>query len=128
MNTDIDRFVSLLTPRWKRTACQEILEDIRNSAQLTEHIKWNNPYFELNGVAVLKCYCARDWINIFFYQGHKVVDPLGLFEPTDNARMRVIRVAAGRGIDRAAFRDMVRDAKSLAASTNRRGERYPNNP
>lgn len=71
---------------------------------VTESIKWGQPHFDGRS-AVLKWYCARGWTNVIFYRGHLLADVTGLFEPTDNVRMRTWRIApdqavVGTGFDR----------------------------
>lgn len=69
-----------------------MLVDIRAlPVALAESIKWGNPYFEQRG-AVVKWYVAKEWINVYFYKGHLLDDPQGVFELTDNCRMRTIKI------------------------------------
>lgn len=114
MNGAVDQFVVSLPSDWQRIACAQLLEDIRASAHLTEHIKWGHPYFEADGSAVLKWFCAKEWINVYFFRGRELRDPHGLFEPSDNARMLTLKVTRGGDLDREAFCELVRDAAALA--------------
>lgn len=113
MNDTVDAFVCALDG-WKRVALEQLVSDIRAIAPFGEHIKWGNPYFEIDGSAVLKSYCATTWINVYLFRGSELADPTGLFEPTNNARMRTIRITAGRTLDREAVRDLVARAVQLA--------------
>lgn len=116
MRTDVDRFVDSLGEDWQRQACAQLLEDVRASARLGEHIKWGNPYFDHSGAAVTKWFCAKGWINVYFFRGREIPDPHGLFEPSANSRMLTVKVTEALEVDRSAFRDLVRAAAALAAS------------
>ncbi|MEO6997326.1 MAG: DUF1801 domain-containing protein [Terracoccus sp.] len=69
MRTDVDRFVASLEPRWQREACARLLDDVRATAGLSEHLRWGQPYFDHAGAAVTKWFCANDWINVYFFRG-----------------------------------------------------------
>ncbi len=114
MGNDIDHFVASLDDEWQLRACTQLLVDIRNSGRLGEHIKWGHPYFDLSGAAVLKWFCAKDWINVYFFRGRELADPEGLFAPSTNSRMLTIKVTPEQFPDRTAFRNLVRDAVALA--------------
>lgn len=118
MGNDIDRYVETLDAEWKRSACAQLLADIRGSGRLGEHIKWGHPYFELDGAAVLKWFCAKDWINVYFFRGRELPDPHGLFAPSSNARMLTVKVTPEKLPDRTAFTALVRDAVTLAGGDN----------
>lgn len=115
VRTEVDRFVDSLGDDWRRQACAQLLEDVRASARLGEHIKWGHPYFDYAGAAVTKWFCARDWINVYFFRGRELLDPHGLFEPSANSRMLTVKVTDALDLDRNAFRDLVRAAATLAA-------------
>lgn len=114
MNADVDRFVASLEPPWQREACVRLLEDVRATPGLGEHLKWGHPYFEYEGAAVTKWFCARDWVNVYFFRGRELPDPHGLFERSDNQRMLTIKVTVTRSLDRGAFRALVHSAVDLA--------------
>ena len=101
----MDRFIDGLQRPWQQQVCRELLVMIRDSdPPLAESLKWGQPHFNGRG-AVVKWYCAAGWTNVIFYRGHRLVDVDGLFEPTDNAKMRTWRITpdqavAGRGFDR----------------------------
>ncbi len=38
---------------WQRHACAQLLEDVRASTHLGEHIKWGHPHFDYAGAAVV---------------------------------------------------------------------------
>lgn len=114
MTNDIDLFVETLGESWQGRAGAQLLEDIRGAASLAEHIKWRHPYFDYNGAAVTKWFCAKGWINVYFFRGRELADPHGLFEPSTNSRMLTVKVTSDRVLDRNAFRDLVRGAVDLA--------------
>ncbi|MEO7130531.1 MAG: DUF1801 domain-containing protein [Dermatophilaceae bacterium] len=114
VRNDVDRFVEALGEGWQRQACIDLLEDVRDAACLGEHIKWGHPYFEHDGAAVTKWFCAKGWINVYFFRGRELADPQGLFERSTNRRMLTVKVTPSRLLDRSAFRDLVRMAVALA--------------
>ncbi len=73
-----------------------------------------HPYFELHGNAVLKWYCAKAWINVYFFRGRELDDPDGLFEQSDNVKMLPIKITEGSSLEHDAFRQLVRAAAELA--------------
>ncbi len=90
-----------------------MLAEIRSAdGPLSESLKWGNPYFSRHS-AVLKWFVAKDWINVYFYRGHLMADPNGYFEPTQNARMRTLRVTADRIVAPSAFRELLDQAIRL---------------
>lgn len=110
----VDQFVDALPSDWQRPVCVRMLEDIRASAQPAEYIKWGQPYFEADGSAVLKWFCAKRWINIYFFRGRELPDPMRLFEPSGNVKMLTVKVTPSGELNREAFRDLVRAAATLA--------------
>ncbi len=114
MRTDADRFVASLEPTWQREACARLLDDVRATAGLSEHLRWGQPYFDHAGAAVTKWFCANDWINVYFFRGRELSDPALLFAPSSNKRMLTVKVTAAHDLDRRAFRDLVRAAVALA--------------
>ena len=117
MRTAIDDFVSSREQRWQREACARLLDDIRATPGLSEHIKWGQPYFDHAGAAVTKWFCASDWVNVYFFRGRELPDPAGLFASSDNKRMLTVKITADLDLDRRAFRELVRAAAALAGLT-----------
>ncbi len=111
---DVDGFVAALREDWQRRARMRLLEEIRAAAPFGEHIKWRHPYFDLEGAAVLKWFCAKDWINVYFFRGRELRDPHGLFQPSDNSKMLTVKVTQATDLDSVAFRELVRAAAALA--------------
>ncbi len=109
----IDNFVASLGSPWQRSACESLLAAIRSADQpLSESLKWGNPYFSRHS-AVLKWFVAKEWINVYFYRGHLMADPDGYFEPTENARMRTLRITEERTVPPSAFRELLGEAIRL---------------
>ena len=91
-SAEVDAFVHGLDEEWKRRDCAAMVHIIRTlDVPLTESIKWGNPFFAGNK-AVTKWFVAREWINVYFYQGQRLADPRGLLEASDTARMRTMRL------------------------------------
>ena len=117
----VNRFVSCLEQRWQQDFCAELLRDIRAvRPPLDEAIKWHNPYFS-GRAAVLKWYCAKDWINVYFYRGSELDDPDGVFAPSNSRRLRALRYSAGQGHPRSVFVPLLEQAVRLDAEAVRRG-------
>lgn len=114
----MDRFVASLEQRWQREACARLLDDIRCTPGLDEHLRWGQPYFDHAGTAVTKWFCANDWVNVYFFRGRELPDPARLFAPSNNKRMLTVKVTADLDLDRRAFRELVRAAAALAGRTS----------
>lgn len=80
---------------WPGEALDAVIAAIRAGADLDEAIKWGQPYFSLNGRAVVKLYAARDWINVFYYRGAELPDPEGLLVGDGPSGMRRLRAHRG---------------------------------
>ncbi|MGO2004588.1 MULTISPECIES: DUF1801 domain-containing protein [Micrococcaceae] len=112
-SVDVDAFVSGLAVGWQRDACLVLLEEIRAlPTPLEESIKWRNPYFDYNG-AVVKWYVAKAWINVYFYKGYLLEDSEGLFEQTDDLRMRTVKITQARPLDRVSIAALLDAAVEL---------------
>jgi hypothetical protein len=114
MSESVDTFVENLEG-WQRVTYTQLLREIRAATQFDEHIKWGNPYFEIDGSAVLKTFCAKRWITIYFFRGRELTDPAGLFETTTNVRMRSIRITSHTILEQGVVRDLAARAAGLAA-------------
>lgn len=113
MPNPVDTFVEHLDG-WQHPAYVQLLSEIRAAARFEEHIKWGNPYFDIDGAAVLKTFCAKQWINVYFFRGHELADRAGLCEPTTNVRVRTIRITSDSTLEQGAVRDLVMRAAELA--------------
>lgn len=106
----VDDFLDGLTG-WQREQCTLVVRTIRGASdEITESIKWANPYFDLNG-SFIKLFVAKDWINIYFYKGNLLQDLL--FEPSKNNKMRTVKVYKSRPIDEVVFNRLVHAAAQL---------------
>lgn len=110
----IDEYVAALDETWQRVTCQRLLLEIRDCAPFDERLKWGNPYFELHGRAVLKWYCAKAWVNVYFFRGRELADPRGHFEPSENVKMLPIKLSDGSSLDYDAFHQLVKAAAELS--------------
>ena len=112
--SDVEGFIHNLEPDWQQEVCRRLLASQRQvSDEIDEAIKWGNPYFSANGRALLKWYCAKGWINVYFFKGRELADPDGLFIETDNRSMRTIRLFGDPTLDEEGYRDLVRRALIL---------------
>ena len=84
----LDTYLSAAERPWPHTALATIITAIRAGANFEESIKWGQPYFAVNGRAVVKLYAARDWINLFYYRGSELPDPAGLLVGNGASSMR----------------------------------------
>lgn len=108
----VDAFVAALDG-WKRQDCAGMVRIIRQLEEpLIESIKWGNPFFAGNA-AVTKWFVAKEWINVYFYQGRRLADPLSLLEPSANARMRTMRLTPTRPLNPDGFEVLLRAAVSV---------------
>ena len=107
----VQNFINNLDTTWQRNACQELL-DIQQTVEpkISDTIKWQNPYFSYNGQALLKWYCAKDWINVYFFKGIKLDDSTKLFEKTCNKTMRTIKLFENSKLDKDAYSKLVEAA------------------
>lgn len=110
---EVDAFIGALERPWQQKTCRELLTIIRaSSPPLTESLKWGQPHFD-GQRSVVKWYCAAGWTNVIFYRGHKLDDIDGLFEPTDNAKLRTWRITAGQPVLGKAFHRLLAQAVAL---------------
>ena len=107
---NIDTFIATL-PDWQKQQCLLALKVIRDSSsEIVESLKWGNPYFDLHG-SFIKFFVAKDWVNIYFYKGYLLQSEL--FEPSDNTKMRTVKLYANKPFDIAEFTDLVNEAAKL---------------
>ncbi len=110
----VQNFIDNLAPDWQREACQLLLDTQQTTEPTIEGaIKWQNPYFSYNGQALLKWYCAKEWINVYFFKGMQLDDPHHLFEDTDNKAMRTIKLFADSKLNTEAYAELVKEAVVL---------------
>ena len=110
----VQDFIDNLSPDWQHKTCQELLTIQHDaSSDIEGEIKWQNPYFSYNRQALLKWYCAKDWINIYFFKGVQLNDPNNLFEETDNKAMRTVKLFTDSTLDKEAYSELVKAAIEL---------------
>jgi hypothetical protein len=110
-NTDprVDVYIDAL-PEWQQAICHKV-RDLAHAAdpELVETIKrTRQPYFVLKG-NVCALLAAKDWVNVFVYDGAIVPDPHGIITSghgTNTARTVAIR--RGEKINARALTAMLR--------------------
>jgi hypothetical protein len=110
-NTDprVDAYIEAL-PEWQRAICRKV-RDLAHAADpgLVETIKrTRQPYFVLEG-NVCALLAARDWVNVFLYDGAIVPDPQGIITAGHgNETARTISIRRGEKINAPALMTMLR--------------------
>lgn len=111
---DVEDFISKLDVEWQKEQCQRLLDiQERASEGIASAIKWSNPYFSYNGKALLKWYCANNWINVYFFRGKDLNDKNGLFAETENVKMRTVKIFAETEMNDEAYLELVKQAVVL---------------
>lgn len=115
--TPVDTFVESLATSWQRSLCTRLLAATRQAGpQVTETIKWGNPYFSFRGAAVVKWYVSRNWINVYFFKGRLLKDPSCLFVESDTKLMRIVRLFEKSQVDFIKLTELLNAAFLLAES------------
>src|SRR5262249_2550424 len=110
-NTDprVDAYIDGL-PEWQQAICRQV-RDLAHAAdpELVETIKrTRQPYFTLKG-NVCALLAAKNWINIFLYDGGIVPDPHGIITGGhDNKTARTVPIRQGEKINAPAPTAMVK--------------------
>ena len=108
-NTDprVDVYIKAL-PQWQQAICRKV-RDLAHAAdpELVETIKrTRQPYFTLKG-NVCALLAAKDWVNVFLYDGAIVPDPQGIITSGhDNQTARTVAIRQGEKINAAALTTM----------------------
>ena len=108
-NTDprVDVYIKAL-PEWQQAICRKV-RALAHAAdpELVETIKrTRQPYFTLKG-NVCALLAARDWVNVFLYDGAIVPDPQGIITGGhDNKTARTIAIRKGQEINASALTTM----------------------
>src|SRR5882672_1552296 len=108
-NTDprVDVYIEAL-PEWQQAICRKV-RDLAHAAdpELVETIKRKRqPYFVLKG-NICALLAAKDWVNVFLYDGAIVPDPHGIITGGhDNKTARTIAIRQGEKINRPALKKM----------------------
>jgi hypothetical protein len=110
-NTDprVDVYIKAL-PEWQQAICRRV-RTLAHAAdpELMETIKrTRQPYFVLKG-NVCALLAARNWVNVFLYDGAIVPDPHGIITSGhDNKTARTIAFRQGETINAPALTAMLR--------------------
>jgi hypothetical protein len=110
-NTDprVDAYIKAL-PEWQQAICRKIraLAHAADS-ELVETIKrTRQPYFVLKG-NVCALLAAKDWVNVFLYDGAIVPDPQGIITSGHgNKTARTVAIRQGEKINAAALTAMLK--------------------
>lgn len=108
-NTDphVDAYIEAL-PDWQQTICYQV-RDLVHAAdpEVVETIKrTRQPYFVLGG-NICALLAAKDWVNIFLYDGGIVPDPEGIITGGhDNKTARTVAIRQGQGVNATALTAM----------------------
>jgi hypothetical protein len=108
-NTDprVDAYIGAL-PEWQQAICHQV-RDLVHAAdpELVETIKrTRQPYFTLQG-DVCALLAAKDWVNVFLYDGAIVPDPQGIITSGhDNKTARTVAIRRGEKINAPALTTM----------------------
>jgi hypothetical protein len=100
-NTDprVDAYIEKL-PAWQQAICQQV-RDLIHAAdpEIVETIKrTRQPYFTLNG-NVCALLAAKEWVNVFLYDGAIVPDPKGIITGGhDNKTARTVAIRQGEKV------------------------------
>ena len=109
----IDSYLANLEDPWPRQTACAVVGMIRDLGRLDESIKWGQPYFSLDGRAVMKIYTAHEWISIFFYHGAEIADPTELLGREGRSSMRRLQVRRDQAVPDA-LRDMIHQSLVIA--------------
>jgi len=108
-NTDprVDAYIEGL-PEWQQAICRQV-RDLAHAAdpELVETIKrTRQPYFTLKG-NVCALLAAKNWVNIFLYDGGIVPDPHGIITSGHNNKTaRTVAIRQGEKINAPALTAM----------------------
>src|SRR6478672_378565 len=100
-NTDprVDAYIDAL-PDWQQNVCQKV-RDLAHAAdaEVTETIKrTRQPYFVLHG-NVCALLAAKNWVNVFLYDGAIVPDPDGIITGGhENKTARTVAIRKGEKV------------------------------
>jgi hypothetical protein len=110
-NTDprVDAYIDVL-PEWQRAICRKV-RNLAHAAdpELVETIKrTRQPYFALKG-NVCALLAAKNWVNVFLYDGAIVPDPEGIITSGHgNKTARTVAIRQGERINAPALTAMLR--------------------
>ena len=110
-NTDprVDVYIKGL-PEWQQAICRKVRELAHSAdSELVETIKrTRQPYFVLKG-NVCALLAAKDWVNVFLYDGAIVPDPQGIITGGHhNKTARTVAIRKGERINTPALMRMLK--------------------
>jgi hypothetical protein len=112
---DVETFIEHLSKKWQKQKCKELLAiQHKANGDLEAAIKWGNPYFSYQGKALLKWYCANNWINVYFFRGKDLNDKTGLFTETENVKMCTVKIFEDTEINDEGYLNLVKQAAALS--------------
>ena len=108
-NTDprVDAYIDAL-PEWQKAICRQVRNLVHAAdPELKETIKrTRQPYFVLKG-NVCALLAAKDWVNVFLYDGAIVPDPHGIITGGHgNKTARTVAIRQGEKINAPALSTM----------------------
>jgi hypothetical protein len=108
-NTDplVDAYIEGL-PEWQQAICRQVRDLVHAAdSEVVETIKRTRlPYFTLEG-NVCALLAAKDWVNIFLYDGAIVPDPQGIITGGHNNKTaRTVAIRQGQEINAPALKAM----------------------
>jgi hypothetical protein len=103
----VDAYIRAL-PEWQQAICRKV-RALAHAAdpELVETIKRSRqPYFTIKG-NVCALLAARDWVNVFLYDGAIVPDPGGIITSGhENTTARTVAIRKGEKINASALTTM----------------------
>src|SRR6478736_49388 len=105
----VDAWIDAL-PDWQQDICREVRGLVHEAdADVAETIKrTTQPYFVLQG-NVCALLAAKDWVNVFLYDGAIVPDPQGIITGGhDNKTARTVAVRRGEKLNAPALTAMLK--------------------
>lgn len=111
----VDGYLAEAERPWPGDVLAAVIAAIRESAPFDEALKWRQPFFSLNGKAVVKLFAAKEWINLFYYRGAGLSDPNGLLCEEGTSAMRRLRILRQQTPPLDDIRILTREAATLAA-------------
>lgn len=107
----VDAYIASLS-KDKAKIVSELRAVVRQAApKATESIKWAQPVYESDGPMIwIKAFTNN--VNIGFWRGAEMSDPKGLLEGDGN-RMRHVKIADVKDINKKALTDFVKQAVKL---------------
>jgi hypothetical protein len=105
----VDAYIETL-PEWQRSICRQVRKLVHAAdPKVVETIKRTRlPYFTLEG-NICALLAARDWVNVFLYDGAIVPDPEGIITGGhDNKTARTVAIRRGEKINEPALKAMLK--------------------